>query len=77
MLVSVEKTGFDETLNAAIYTETHKCDRCGDTYSFGYSCCYDIETVRRMARNRNHEDFCRVCRDIKEKGFSQPALFDF
>ena len=75
MLVSVEKTGFDEILNATIYTETHECKRCGDTYSFSYSCCYDIETVRSMARNRDHINCCRVCQDIIEKGFSQPSLF--
>lgn len=79
MLIKVEQTGFDDILNSPIYTETRECDSCHKVYSFSYSCCYDLETVINVAkdriRGRVYGDVCCTCRDMAEQGYSQPILF--
>ena len=70
-LLDLKVVGKDDLLESDIYERTHVCDRCGTTYSFRFSCSYDLKTVKHMADIRHHgciikEDLCWGCRQIEE-----------
>lgn len=80
MILALKKIGIDEDLEATIYKEIQKCEKCGKISSYEYTACWDYKTTLEVAKSTDisNRGLCLECRGIKIPSIPplQLELFD-